>query len=136
MLVPFICNAWRGAVMAAALEFELASNRKWHRAAWVFAIALWKEGWSTSVRINVWIVVLLMAFLVFAGSGIFIAAKFLTGYHDPGLTVVMFFGWLVLAVAGWLFTITTARVPAPMGVCAALLLVSFTALSITMDVAA
>lgn len=131
VLAPFVVGAVRGALMAGRLEFELAIDRCRRRAVRVFAIALWREGWATSMPVNAWIVLLLLLFLAAAGGGIFIASSFSSlGYYDPALTVVMFFAWMVLALAGWIFTVTTAESPPGMSFASALLMVSFLGLAL------
>lgn len=132
VLLPFILNAFRGAAMAARLEWQLAfgGHPRW-RSFRVFLLALWREGSATPVRINTWVGVVLLIFLVIAGSGIFIASTFSTlGYYDPALTAAMLLAWTLLSTGGWIFTISTARSEPSMGVAAFLLLVSFMGLAL------
>lgn len=130
VLGPAIVSAIRGALMAGQLEVRLSTHTHWLRVVRVFLLALWREGQTQPMPINLWAIVPMMLFLFGAGGSIFVAENFAGGYYDPRLTVVMFFGWLTIAIGGWLFTISSARDLISMSVCSALLLLTFTVLSL------
>lgn len=131
VLLPFAVNAICGGWMAACFEYRLAAVHCRRRALRVFFIALWREGYTSVTRINLWLFFFPMIFLAVAGSSIFLASSFSAlGYYDPRLSAVMLVSWFVLSSGGWLFTITTAQRPVSMAVAATLLLIVFMQLGV------
>lgn len=122
----FLNIAFRGATTSAKFEWKLADCPSRLNSIRVFAVSLWHEGSTSPFKVNMWVIVLLFAFLVTAGTGIFAASNFSSdGLSDYRLTILMGFAWGFISSAGWAFTISTGENPRAMAKSSAVLLFTF-----------
>ena len=130
VIVPFIWRASAGAAMQAWFSYGVTEPRAWNLIGGFFT-GLWREGWQSKVRVNVWLAIGLLLFLGGAGSGIFVTINFSPdGLRDQRLADAMLAMWALLSSCGWGFTISTARHPLGMAFASMTLLMCMMGLSV------
>lgn len=101
-----------------------------------FLSAAWSAGNETTLRLNAWSAVGLLAFVGIAGGSIFLSSAFMGGYDTTFLNIVMLPMWALVSAAAWGVAIETAgerREKRRMGYAAGLLLVVMMSISLSVD---